>query len=187
MEQKTDNGAINYLSYINGDDKGFYELVKEYFDGLCAFIFGITGDRGLSEELADDTFYRIAVKKPHYGGASSFRTWLYSIGRHVALDACKKKKHDCMPLDEANNDADSDSPERAYLSDERNKTLYRALDKLKPEYRQILWLVYFENMSSDEAAEVLKKSKNSTYVLLHRAKDSLKSKLEEEGFDYEIL
>ena len=181
------SGAENYIRYIKGDDDGFYEIVREYFDGLCAFIYGITGDHGLSEELADDTFYRLAVKKPHYGGKSSFKTWLYSIGRHVALDALKKKRPVQTQLEEAQGEADAFSPEKAYIDDERKKTLYEALDSLKPEYRQIIWLIFFENMTAEEAAAVMKKSKNNVYTLLCRAKESLKIKLEEKGFDNEDL
>ena len=187
MNGKTDGGAASYIRYIKGDDDGFYEIVREYFDGLCAFIYGMTGDHGLSEELADDTFYRLAVKKPHFGGGSSFKTWLYSIGRHVALDALKKKRPAESPLDDGQDAQDDFTPEKAYIDDERKKALYSALDKLKPEYRQVIWLTYFENMSPEETAAVLKKSKNNVYTLLHRAKDSLKTKLEEEGFDNEDL
>ena len=183
-----DQGAEFYNRYINGDDKGFYDLVRSYFDGLCAFIYGMTGDRGQSEELADDTFYRLAVKKPRYDQKSSFKTWLYSIGRHVAADALRKAKTDpASSIDDEPSASDGDTPEKTYLQDERKKTLYAAMNKLKAEYRQVLWLTFFENMSAEEVSLVMHKSKNNVYTLLCRAKDSLKTKLEEEGFNNEEL
>ena len=54
-----------------------------------------------------------------------------------------------------------------------------------PEYRNVLWLVYFEKFSNKETAIVLKKSERQIKNLLYRAKKSLKSKLEKEGFEYE--
>ena len=39
-----DNGAVSYEKYKNGDDEGFFEIVREYFDGLAAYINGIVGD-----------------------------------------------------------------------------------------------------------------------------------------------
>ena len=105
----------------------------------------------------------------------------------TALDALKKKRPAESPLDDGQDAQDDFTPEKAYIDDERKKALYSALDKLKPEYRQVIWLTYFENMSPEETAAVLKKSKNNVYTLLHRAKDSLKTKLEEEGFDKEDL
>ena len=57
--------------------------------------------------------------------------------------------------------------------------------KLKPEYQQVLWLIYFEGLSNKEAAKVMKKSVRSTESILYRAKKSLRSQLEMEGIDYE--
>ena len=181
-----DKGAISYEKYRNGDDEGFYEIVREYFDGLAAYINGIVGDFCRAEELADDTLLKLALKRPAFGSRSSFKTWLYSIGRNVAYDSLRKKApppH--LSLDETNETADG--PEQAYIKDERNKTIYKALDGLKPEYREVLWLTFFENMSAEQAANVLHKSKAAIYTLLNRAKSSLKEKLEKEGFDYEIV
>ena len=70
---------------------------------------------------------------------------------------------------------------------EDKEMLHKALDKLSPQYRQILWLVYFENFSNAEAATVIKKSLHNTETLLYRAKKSLKSELEKEGYVYEKL
>ena len=57
--------------------------------------------------------------------------------------------------------------------------------KLTPEYQQVLWLIYFEELSNKEAAKIMKKSVRSVESLLYRARKSLKSQLEMEGFDYE--
>ena len=65
--------------------------------------------------------------------------------------------------------------------------VHRALRKLKPEYRQILWLIYFEDFSNKEAAAVMKKSVHNVETLVYRARKSLKSQLEMEGFVYEKL
>lgn len=58
---------------------------------------------------------------------------------------------------------------------------------LKPEYRQILWLIYFEEFSSKEASVVMKKSVHNIETLVYRARKSLKTQLEMEGFVYEEL
>lgn len=180
-----DKGALSYEKYKNGDDGGFYEIVREYFDGLAAYINGIVGDFCRAEELADDTLLKLAVKRPSFGGKSSFKTWLYSIGRNIAYDSLRKKSQQHVSLEEAN--VSSDGPEQAYIKNERNKMLYKALDGLKPEYREVLWLTFFEEMDAEQIARVLHKSKAAEYTLLNRAKSSLKEKLLKEGFDYEIV
>ena len=69
--------------------------------------------------------------------------------------------------------------------EETKKAVRNALDRLHPEYRNVLILSYFEDFSIEEIAKIMKKSKKTTSVLLHRAKQSLKKQLEKENFTYE--
>ena len=179
-----DNGAQNYLRYKNGDDLGFYEIVREYYDGLVMYINGIVGDYCRAEELADDTLLKLAVKRPNFNGKSSFKTWLYSIGRNAALDGMRKKAHaDTVSLEEAA--AEAQSAENDYLKTERNVQLYKALEQLKPDYREVLYLSYFEDMKTEQICDVMKKSKSNVYTLISRAQNALKENLLKEGFVYE--
>lgn len=59
--------------------------------------------------------------------------------------------------------------------------------QLKPEYRQILWLIYFEEFSHKEAAKIMKKSVHNIETLVYRARRALRSELDKEGFVYENL
>ena len=77
--------------------------------------------------------------------------------------------------------------ERAYIRQEHKIQVHKALEKLAPDYRQILWLVYFEKLSHEEASLVMKKSSRQIRNLLYRAKQALKSELEKEGFVYDEL
>lgn len=181
-----DNGVLSYEKYKNGNDEGFYEIVREYYDGLTAYIKGIVGDLYRAEELADDALLKIALKRPEFDKRSSFKTWLYSIGRNTAYDALRKKAPPASGGLEGI-DAEEESPEQAYIKSERNKRLYDALDGLKPEYREVLWLTFFDETDAEQIARIMHKSKPAVYTLLNRAKSSLKEKLLKEGFDYEIV
>lgn len=72
---------------------------------------------------------------------------------------------------------------RVFL-DERNRQLYAALDKLKPEYREAVYLFYFEGMSYRNVAAVMSKSEQQIKNLVYRGKQRLKSILDQEGFEY---
>ena len=61
------------------------------------------------------------------------------------------------------------------------------MKKLKPEYRQVLWLIYFEDFSCAQAGKILKKSTHNTEMLVSRARRALKNQLIKEGFDYEDI
>lgn len=180
-----DNGASFYADYLNGDDEGFYRIVREYYDGLTMYVYGIVGDFFRAEEVADDTLLKLSVKKPPFRGASSFRTWLYSIGKKTAIDSLRRSGpvHTGEGLDE-NTPSDSD-PESDYIKDERNRQLYKALGKLDPEYREVLYLSFFEDMSADDIAVVMRKKRNYVYQIVFRAKKALKEELEKEGFVYD--
>ena len=73
------------------------------------------------------------------------------------------------------------------LKKERDKVLYLALDRLKDEYRQILYLIYFEDMSIEDAARVMKKTRKQIYNLILRSKEALKKELTESGADSELF
>ena len=183
-----DNGASSYRRFLDGDDNGFVEIVRDYKDGLILFLDSFVRNLSISEELAEDTFVKLGIKKPRFSGKSSFKTWLYAIGRNVAVDYIRKEsKRSELSIDECSNLADRQALEDAYLKEERRIVIHQALGKLKPEYRQVLWLTYFEELSNKEAAKVMRKSVHSIETLIYRAKQSLKQELIKEGFTYEDI
>ena len=183
-----DNGAVSYIRYLNGDDNGLTEVIRDYGDGLTLYLNGITGNFCLAEELAEDTFFKLAVKKPRFSGKSSFKTWLYSIARNAAIDGMRKRKRiSDKPVDDFYDLSDERNIEQDYLREEQKISLHRAMETLNSDYRQVLYLTFFEGMSNAEAASVMRKSSRQIENLLYRAKLALRSKLEKEGFEYERL
>ena len=184
-----DNGAENYRRFLSGDNSGLVEIIREYKDGLIFYLRGFTDDILQAEELAEETFVRLATKRPRFNQKSKFKTWLYTIARNIAVDHARRKARyveityaDCPDI--VNEEANL---EQAYIRQERSILLRRAIQKLKPEYRQILWLIYFEEFSNREAAVIMKRSTHSVETLVYRAKRALKQQLDEEDFIYEEL
>ena len=184
-----DNGASSYRRYLDGDDTGLSEIVKEYKDGLMLYLDQFVNNFCVAEELTEDTFFRLITKKPKFFGRSSFKSWLYAIGRNVAVDHIRhSSKLMNTPVEEMDSYiSDGKSLEQAYIKEERKIALHSALAKLAPDYRQVLWLVYFEDFSNREVAVVMKKSDRQIKNLLYRAKKTLKAELDKEGFIYEDL
>ena len=183
-----DNGASSYRRFLNGEEDGLIELVEEYKDGLILYLNGYVNNLHIAEELTEDTFFRLITKKPRFSGKSTFKSWLYAIGRNIAIDFIRhNSKQISVPIEDMKNYLiEEQCLEESYIKNEEKITVYKALSKLTPDYRNALWLVYFEGFSNKEAATVLKKSDRQLKNLLYRAKQSLKSILEkEEGFNYE--
>lgn len=183
-----DKGEINYQRFLDGDDEGIVEIIRDYKDGLILYINGIIGNITIAEEIMEDTFFKLVTKKPRFFGRSSLKTWLYSIGRNLAIDSLRKNsKISDTPIDDYTNIADEECVEREYLIEEQKIMLHKTLQKLNPDYRQVLYLVFFENFSNSETAKIMHKTKRQVENLLYRAKQSLKSELEKEGFKYEVI
>ena len=184
-----DPGAENYRLYLSGDDTGLIEIIKEYRDGLIFFVNGFVNDLYAAEEIAENTFVKLAVKKPLFLGRSSFKTWLYSIGRNEARSFLRRNsRFSYIPLDDAETYAYSGlCPETEYFRQKSRRTLHAALRRLTPEQHQALWLFYFENMSCRDVAKLTGRSTHAAESLLSRARQALKAELVKEGTDIEDL
>ena len=182
------NGAECYSRFLSGDKKAIEEIIRDYKDGLIFYLFSIVGDIHTSEELTIDTFIKLFSEQPKFKGEGAFKTWLYAIGRHTALDHLRKasKRHE-VPLEEAADISGEESIEQSYISDEEKIRLRRTINRLKPEYSQVLYLIYFEGFDHDETAKIMKRSKKQVIDLLYRAKGALKKQLEKEGYSYDGL
>lgn len=182
-----DKGAESYLRYLSGDDEGIAEIVTLYREKLIFFINGMVKNIYAAEDLTEDTFFKLMVKKPKYMPRCSFKTWLFTIARNLTLDYLRKSaKTDGIPFEDMGSlPTEEKEFEKNLIRDEDSIFLHKTIEKLPPQYMQILHLVYFENFSNEETARVMKKTKRQTEMLLYRAKAALKARLEKEGFRYE--
>ncbi len=174
------NGAECYRRYINGDEQAFDELMDAYHDGLILFINKTVGNYSVAEELAADTFVELIIHKKRFLGNSDFRTYLYSIARHKAIDFVRKdvKKKTVAP-EELPEMQDDEQIEETFIEDESKRALHRAISKLSDDYRAVVYLIFFEELSYDAAAKVLGKSKKQIDNIVYRAKGLLKKILTE--------
>jgi RNA polymerase sigma-70 factor (ECF subfamily) len=182
-----DNGASSYRRFLNdGDVKGLDEIIIEYSDGLMLYLTSIVGNAQTAEELTEDTFVLLGIKKPKFRNKSSFKTWLYAIGRNIAIDYLRKySKKSCISIEDTPEIIDYEiTVEESFIEKENQIVLHKAMRKLPAKYQQVLWLIYFEGFSNKEAAKIMKKSLRSLESILYRARKSLRSQLETEGFDY---
>lgn len=183
------NAKSNYRRFLSGDDEGLTLIIKDYKDGLILYLNSYVNNIYVVEELMQETFFKIAVKKPEFKGKSSFKTWLYTIGRNLAIDYLRHNtKASAFSIDIMENYIEDETNlENVYIKNETKISIYKALSNLKPEYCQVLWLCFFEEFSNEETAQIMGKSKRQIENLVYRAKQSLKSLLDKEGFQYEKL
>ncbi len=190
---------LNYKKFMDGDIEGFENLVLTYKNNLIFFIAKYVKDLYLAEDLAQDTFVEIYVHKERYKTQSSFKTYLFTIGRNKAIDYIRKygkeissnlineegfaidmySSYHTMSILEGN-----DLITELIKKDDAN-LIHSAIGKLKEEYRVVIHLIDFEQLSYKEAAKIMKKTVPQIKILIHRARKALGKVLQKEGYTYE--
>lgn len=181
-----DNGAGSYRRFLDGDESAFNDIMNELFYGLVFFIDGYVHDIHAAEDIAIDTFSFLIVHKHRYNFKVTLKTYIYMLGRSRALDYIKHRRIiDFSELDKAQELTDDGrSLEETVLADERKRAVNAAMAKLPEDMRTAVHLIYFEEMTYDEAARVMKKNRKQVDNLLYRAKKELRNIL---GEDRELL
>lgn len=181
-----DGGTDAYKRFLSGDDYGLEQIIGLYKDSLIFFIMQYVKRVDIAEELTEDTFVTLAVKRPKFTENARFRTWLYTIARNKTLNYLRSAAfRKCVPLEQAEPVQVLDCPEQRLLTQERYRVLYSAIEKLPDNQREMIYLVYFENMNIAQAAGVIRKTQRQGNNILFRARQKLRSLLQEEGFEYE--
>lgn len=180
------NDAERYRRFLDGDDNGLIEIIDEYHEGMSLYLNSIVNNMCLADDIVQETFVKLAIKKPPFRGKCSFKTWLFTIARNCAIDHLRKdQKISDLSLDEHLVISDVTDTEKEYFKEEQKKELYRAMKRLNPEYYQVLYLMYFEDLDTSDIARIMHKAKRQVSDLIFRARKSLRSELERKGFIYE--
>ena len=178
-----DNGARSYRRFLDGDESAFECIMKELFRGLVFFIDGFVHDTHAAEDIAIDTFSDLVVHRHRYNFKVSLKTYLYMVGRSRALDYIKHRRcFDFVELSEAHTVADETAAlEEMVLTDDRKRQVNAAIARLPEDMRVVVHLIYFEEMTYEEAAKVMKKNRKQVDNLLYRAKKELRIILGKDG------
>ena len=185
--QESDRGIVQYRRYLQGDDEALARIIEEYGDRLLRYIQGYVGDPDVAEDLLADTFLKLILRRRAFREESSFKTYLYAIGRHRALDWLRRKSRTReVPWEETALTVNVD-PAQSLYEEDRRRHLHVALQSIPVDYREVLRLIYFEELTCTEAAAVMHKTRKQTENLLYRGKKALRYALEKEGFSYEDL
>lgn len=174
-----------YRRYLSGEEQAADLLVERYGDALTLYINARIRDMHEAEDLMIEAFSLLFAKERPITGDGSFKAYLYKTARNLALRHSQKHRIPFLHMDDLDFEPQSDLlSDTELIQSERKSHLYAALEQLKAEYREALYLVYFENMSYREAASVMRKTEQQITKLVYRGKQNLKTILEREGFVY---
>ena len=171
-----DNGASSYRRFLDGDKAAFDDIMNEYRLPLTMFINRYVHDLWTAEDIAIDVFSYLIVNPHRYNFKVSLKTYLFMLGRSRALDWLRHRKVlKLVELTEAAHAEDGSATlEQLVITDERKQAVNEALRQLPEQLRTAVHLIYFENMTYEEAAGVMKKNRKQVDNLLYRAKKELR-------------
>ena len=179
-ESRTDEEL--YRDYfIHGNSDALQCLVERYSDSLTFFLKGIVKTHEDAEDLMIETFAQLLSRDRHFHGKSSFKTWLFAIGRNQALKFLRHNRF--IRMDEVTS-SQVPSPEEFIVHQEQHKEILTALLKLPDDYREVLFLIYVEDLRYEDAAKIMHKNVKQITNLAYRGKQMLKKLLPQ---DYSLL
>ena len=170
-----------------GDQVAFGQLVEHYQRAVFNLTYRMLGEAGEAEDAAQEAFLRAYANLNRYDPSRSFKTWLLSIASNHCIDRLRKRRLTWLSIDEDEGldphpslVSNEPTPEAAYLENERSNDIQDLMAQLPPEYRVVVVLRYWYDMSYTEIAESLDTTESAVKSRLFRARQAL-AKLMEPG------
>lgn len=185
--QKLDDRQL-VARILAGERDGFTELVGRYEKRIVNYVYRMTHRYEEAHDLAQEIFLKVFLALDRYDPKYQFSTWIFRIAQNSAIDSLRKKVLPEVSLSKSEDDSkggkehEFPDPGVSPYRDLRNKQLSGAIDgaveKLPPDYRELIQLRHFAELSYEEIAELKKMPLGTVKNKLFRARNLLKDQLE---------
>lgn len=151
------------------------QIYEEYFETVNKYLFCLTHNADISEELTQETFYRAVKKINTYKGECKISVWLCQIAKNLWYDQCRKNKKitNIKEEDLLCEQVMKQIEEKAILAEEKI-TLYKKMQNLDEKTREVIYLRITGELSFKEIGIILNKTENWARVTFYRGKNKLK-------------
>jgi len=158
--------------------RAFYDRTAR---ALWAYLSRMTGDRQLSDDLLQESYYRFLRARVALDGEAHRRNYLFRIATNLARDA--RRRHLAAPFERADMD-EGELPGDISLASqaESRADVLSAMARLKPRERELLWLAYAQGSTHQEIGEALGLKTGSIKPLLFRARQRMATLLRSAGY-----
>jgi RNA polymerase sigma-70 factor (ECF subfamily) len=179
------------LRVREGDDSGFSILIEKYRKQIVHFMFRMSRNQAVAEELAQEVFLRVYRSRQTYRAEAKFSTWLYRIATNLGVNHARDTKYERTAqnvyLDQPDPEtgtspdvADSTlSVEQELVREERMNAIRKHVMALPERQRSAVLMHKYQEMDYKEIGEVLKLSESATKSLLFRAYQTLRENLKD--------
>ena len=151
------------------------KIYEEYFETVNKYLFCLTHNSDISEELTQETFCKAVKKINTYKGECKMSAWLCQIAKNLWYDQCRKnKKFVNTKESELLNMQVLSSLEEQVISNDEKIRLYKKMQKLDTQTREVMYLRITGELSFKEIGIILNKTENWARVTFYRGKNQLK-------------
>lgn len=177
------DGETCLRRYLSGEKNAFDEIVNLYRENLIFFINRYIHDLDTAEDISQDVFLALLMNPGRYDFRVKLKTYLFTIARNKALNYRKKHQKETLTGEDFSEKSEEYAAfENEMLGRDEKRVLFQALEKLNPDYAEVLHLLYFEETSYPEAGKIMKKSHKQIENLATRARAALRVMLIKEGY-----
>ncbi len=172
----------------NNTIEAYEILVKRFKDPLMNYVYRFVGNKDVSSDIVQDTMIKFYLNKDSYKSFAKFSTWIYTIAGNLARNELKRRKRrKIFSLNNNNDDEQSIqiedksflSPDRATDSAISHEIIQKALQKVKPVYREVVVLRDIQGLSYEEIAEVTGLSIGTVKSRINRGRKQLQKLLKD--------
>lgn len=164
-----------------GDETALRELYARCGQRCYAFALRLTGDPAIAEDVVQDTLVVAWQSAAKYRGDGRVITWLLGIVHHISMKTLRHRSQPITPVMEAELTDPGSTPEELTRMNERTVWVQRALQTLSPQHRAVLELVFYQDLSLEEAARVCRCPVGTVKSRLSFARKHLRGALERMG------
>ena len=168
----------------HNDRYAYSELMGNYRDSIYFMLLKMTNNKDDAEDLTIEAFGKAFKSLEQYTPNYAFSTWLFKIASNNCIDFMRKKRIHSVSIDQEYDDqpgtemaqsiSDEEmNPEESLINDQKIDIMRSVVEKLKPHYRVLIELRYFEELSYEEIAERLNLPMGTVKAKLFRARDFL--------------
>lgn len=150
------------------------QIYEKYFETVNKYLFCLTHNSDISEELTQETFYRAVKNINKFKGNSKMSVWLCQIAKNLWYDELKKNKKSKNIEEEIFLIQSENEVERDVISNDSKLQLYKKLQKLDKNTREVIYLRITGELSFKEIGDILNKTENWARVTFYRGKQKLK-------------
>jgi RNA polymerase sigma-70 factor (ECF subfamily) len=167
-----------------GDRLAMQVLFARHHVRVYRFVLRLVGNPSVAEDLISEVFLDVWRQADRFEGRSAVSTWMLAIARFKALSALRKRPDEELDDEAAEAIEDvSDNPEVALQKKDKSAVLRQCLEKLSPEHKEIIDLVYYHEKSVEEVAEIVGIPENTVKTRMFSARKKLSELLQAAGIE----